>query len=357
MKAYHLCHKDYHLVKDVSPTELIANIIKLAYMKAKIASKKSEVYILNKVILNAKKILLELKSKAPKVSVLKKFTKEQKDLLKSNISDTIKRFIKWTVIMLEKANAQQMMKEKAEEVSAAAAAAAKAASEAAESATKKAAEWAKTKAGKKALNKLEAMKNKGFSKDSYELVKLYRDGNLILSTLKQLRKTIIARKCLDDRRRISTTKTPTMWEIRYVLGIKPGVSFYEKDWKAYKENGFIVVENKRSGQRYQKPQAEIVAAANAERESKMNTVDPYLYSNNVQYQYGKEITPQKRKSLLDLLKKIAATIAAVTAVVAEIKKLNEGSSGLGNILRGFANGAVNWLRTAKETCQEVKHTV
>ena len=71
MKAYHLCHNDYHLVKDVSPAELIANIIKLAYMKAKIASKKSEVYILDKVILSAKKILLELKSKVPKVSVLK----------------------------------------------------------------------------------------------------------------------------------------------------------------------------------------------------------------------------------------------------------------------------------------------
>lgn len=320
-----------HLVCDVSPTEIVSNIIKLAYVKLKLATSKTEVFVLNKIIVSCKKLLLNLKNDYywPTSEKIKQYIKANYDLLKVKVGITIRKFIMWTVSMLQKSYEQQRIREKAE-------AAAKAAAEAAKEAVTKAAES---------------------KKDSSELATLYNDGIAVIKTLKQMQRVLIARRYADDRRRISTTKTPTMWEIKYVLGIKPGVSFYEKDWKAYKENGFIVVENKRTGQRYQKPQSEIVAAANAEREEKLNTADPYLSSGGVQYGDIVEITPQQKNSLRNIIKKIGAVIASITGVVTAIKALKSNASGWSRALRDFVANSLSWLHTARETWREVNRAV
>lgn len=356
MDACRLYKDKKYLIRDASSVDIISKIVKLASEKLKSATSKVDADALKKIISSGKKLLTNVAGKLPSSWLLKEYMKAHYTLLKLNIGMTMKKFFMWTVAMLQKSYEKQRLKEKAEAVASAAADAAKAATEAAEKAAKKAAKWAETKAGQEAMRKISEIK-KARSLDSADLINLYRDSLSVLSTLKQLKKALIARQFSDDRRRISRTKNPTMWEIRYVLGIKPGVQFYEKDWKAYKQNGFIVVENKRTNESYRKPQAEVVAAANAEKESKMNTVDPYLNSGEVQYGESEFSTPQKKRSLRELLKKLAATIAAVTAVVSEIKKLHSGSSGLGNVLRNFANGAVNWMRTAKETWQEVNRAV
>lgn len=311
------------LMYDASIIDVISMIIKLAQTKLKIAATKAEVFALERIISIGKK-LLAFKSKLPPSELLKKYIKAHYDLLRLNISATMKKFIMWSCLMLEKSYKKQEVKEKAE-------AAARAAAE--------------------AVQKAATSKN-----DSDELVRLYRDGKYIVKTLKQLRRALIGHKIEDDRRRISTTKTPTMWEMRYVLGIKPGVSFYEKDWKAYKENGFIIVENKRTGQRYQKPQSDVVAAANNERASRINTADPYLNSGDVQYGEG-ELAPQQKNSLVRIIKKIGAVIASVTGVVTAIKALKSNASGWSNALRDFLANTLSWLHTAKETWKTVNSVV
>lgn len=336
------------LVRDILPTEPIKKVIRLAQTKLKEATTNEDKAILEKIIYIGKQILTRFKKWLPSSYLLKEYIKAHAQLLRLNIGIFSRKILMFTTAMLQKAYEQQRIKERSAE----AAEAAKAAAEAAKAATEAAAKWMETDRAKNAFKKL------GINKDSSELIKLYNDSMSILLSIKQLRRAIISRKHADDRRRISTTKTPSMWEIRYVLGIKPGVSFYEKDWKAYKENGFIVVENKRTGQKYQKPQSEVVAAANAERESKLNTADPYLNSGSIQYGGNDEFSsPQKKRSLRDILKKIGATIAAVTAVIAEIKRLHAGASGLGGILTNFTNGATNWIHTARETWREVNNAI
>lgn len=71
-------------------------------------------------------------------------------------------------------------------------------------------------------------------------------------------------KVCDDRRKISSTGTPSSWEVKYVLDIKPGVAFNINDWNRYYENGMVVVQSKRTGQIYKKPATEVVAAARQE---------------------------------------------------------------------------------------------
>jgi hypothetical protein len=351
MNKYRIYRDRKHSIYDVSPIELVSNIIRLASARLKLAATKAEVFALEKIIVNVKKILIELRNKASNSKKIKVYIKDCLNLLKSNIGSAVGKFIKWVVIMLEKANEQNEQSQLRERAESAAAAAKEAAALAAE----KYAKWSETKKGKKVLAQVAKLR-KLKAKDSNELIKLYRDSLSILNTLKCLKCMLVAHKYTDDRRRISTTKTPTMWEKKYVLGIKPGVSFNERDWKAYKENGFIVVENKRTGQTYRKPQTEVIAAANAERQEKLNTADPYLNSGNIQY--GTDVNnPKNKKSLISIMKTIAATIASVTMVVNEIKSLHSGSSGLGGILLNFANGAVNWLRNAKEAWKQVNKAV
>lgn len=310
---------------DPSPVKIVLTIISsiIKHLYSKIINIKNSIdkIVVSKIVEYGRKIINDLNGRRIRVNPflsIQKMTKYIKNILnihKSKISDSIKKIIAWSLIMLDMANKQYRQQQS---------------------------QGSETKA-------LSAL-------DSKKLIDLYNDSAAILKTLGSVKKIIKFNKYIDDRRRISTTKTPTMWERKFVLGIKPGVQFNEKDWKAYKENGFIVMENKRNGQKYQKPQHEVIAAANAEREEKMIREDPYLKSGNIQYGDPSE-SPKTKRSLLQILKTIAATIAAVTVVVNEIKTLHTSSEGLRSILLNFANGAVTWLRNAKEAWKQVNNRV
>lgn len=139
-------------------------------------------------------------------------------------------------------------------------------------------------------------------------------------------------RVLDDRRRISTTKTPTMWEIRQVLGVRPGVSFNEKDWKAYKENGLVIVENKRNGQRYQRSINELISIANQEKEAIENRQDPFTMS--AMSEYNSDYIPRSEKPKIEkILKSVGRIIGIISGAVITINTVKKGTKGWSNDIR------------------------
>ena len=321
---------------DSSINNTLYNVLKLASDAIRNAASKVDKEVLSKVIKITKDFISNARAFLPSKENLIAHIRAYSMLLKANISAKTMQIIMFIIRMIEKSYEQEEKNKEEELKQKAAEAAAKAAAEA---------------AAKAVINS----KKKSSKSDCYDLVRLYKDSLSIRRALLILKHTLVAKKFSDDKRRISTTMTPTMWEKKYVLGIKPGVSFNEKDWRAYKENGFVVVENKRTGQRYQKSQAELVAAANNEKAAKLNTADPLIGTAGYEYGNVEAATPQQKNSLRNIIRKIGITITALTGVITAIKALKTNASGWSTSLRNFLATSLSWIQTARETWQEVKN--
>lgn len=323
----------YKRFNDSSIKNALYNVLKLANNAIRNATSKLDKDVLYKVIKITKDFITKARDILPAKEDLIAHIKAYSELLRLNIGIKTRQIIMFMIRMIEKSYEKEAKDKKEEEINKKAEEAAKAAAEAA----------------------YKAIKKKSSKSDSYGLLRLYKDSLAIRRALIILKHTLIAKKFTDDKRRISTTMTPTMWEKKYVLGIKPGVSFNEKDWRAYKENGFVIVENKRTGQRYQKSQSELVAAANNEKAMKMNTADPLIGTAGYEYGNVDAVTPQQKLSLRNIIKKIGMTITAITGTIAAIKALKSSASGWSASLRNLLATSLSWMQTAKDTWQEVKN--
>lgn len=317
----------YKRFNDSSIKDVLYDILRLVNNSIKNTSRQVDKGILSKVLKITKDFLSKIGNFLPTKENLIAHIKAYSELLKWNIAVKTRQIIMFIIRMILKSYEKEEINRKAAE-------AAKVADE----------------------SVMNAAKNKASKAYSYDLIRLYKDSLNIRKALVILKHTLIAKKFSDDRRRISTTNTPTTWEKKYVLGIKPGVSFNEKDWRAFKENGFVVVENKRTGQRYRKSQSELVAAANNEKLAKLNTTDPLIGTPGYEYDLGNEsVPPQQKNTLRNIIRKIGITITAITGTITAIKALKSSSSGWGVALRDLLATSLSWIQTARETWQEVKN--
>jgi hypothetical protein len=219
---------------------------------------------------------------------------------------------------------------------------------AAEKAAKAAAEAAK-KAGETAVEA-------ATKKDSMKMIMMCHDCAYIVNQMLRVRKALIAIKHNDDRRRIGTTKKPTAWEIRYVLGINPNININMNDFKAYRENGFVVVEDKRKGTTYRKPFNEVMAAAEAERQGRLNNVNPDLIgvggspaSYNAAY-----MSSQDRNKVEKGIKNIDAILKALLATIGTLAAIKAATSGWGAGLRDFIANLYMTITKGKKVREELK---
>ena len=182
-----------------------------------------------------------------------------------------------------------------------------------------------------AIRKAEAAVRDSRKKSQVTADSIYRDCKMIFRNVSRVSKAI--KKIRDSRGRISTTTTPTVWEIRQVLGVKPGMSFNERDWKAFKENGMVIVQNRQKPElRYQRSVNELISIANQERMAIENKRDPYVM--NAQEQYGADYISKSEKSKIEkALRWVKTILAAVSGAVITINAISSGTKGWGAKIR------------------------
>ena len=208
---------------------------------------------------------------------------------------------------------------------------------AAEKAAKAAAEAAK-KAGETAVEA-------ATKKDSMKMIMMCHDCAYIVNQMLRVRKALIG-----------TTKKPTVWEIRYVLGVNPNININMNDFKASRENGFVVVEDKRKGTTYRKPFNEVMAAAEAERQGRLNNVNPDLIgvggspaSYNAAY-----MSSQDRNKVEKGIKNINAILNALLATIGVLASIKAATSGWGLSLRDFIANLYMIITKGKKVREELK---
>lgn len=185
--------------------------------------------------------------------------------------------------------------------------------------------------------------------------KTFKDCYCLLKQLVRIHDCL--KKKEDARTRVSRTAKPSQWEIRYVLGIKPGVNYVASEWKAYRENGFVVVKHKTNGTEYRKPFSEIVEAANREAAQKANTANPDyvagMYSGYGSGNYGNtsagsdgyqsnDIPKQERGRVKTLILKITDLLKLLTGMVVAFKALKSAGPTLRSI-RDFVANTVTYI--------------
>lgn len=217
----------------------------------------------------------------------------------------------------------------------------------------------KDKIIKNIKEQLESYNKKSSQNDS---ASSFRDCYILLHQVMKIHDCLVKKK-LDARTRISRTAKPSQWEIRYVLGVKPGVNYVSSEWKAYRENGYVVVKNKNNGTEYKKPFNEVVQAANQEAASKANNVNQdYIAgmyhgygntavgpgnissegsaSNTTTVQNG--IYPQEKSKLRMLMLKITDLLKILTGMVIAFKGLKSAGATARNI-RDFVYNTVTYI--------------
>ena len=224
---------------------------------------------------------------------------------------------------------------------------------AAEKAAKAAAEAAKAAAEKAG----EAATNAVAKKDSMRMIRMCHDCAYIVNQMLRVKKALIAIKHNDDRRRISTTKKPSAWEIRYVLGVNPNININMNDFKAYRENGFVVVEDKRKGTRYQKPFNEVMAAAETERQGRLNNTNPDLIgvNGNAPSAYNAAyMSTQDRNKVEKGIKNINAILTAIAATITTLAGIKAATQGWGAGLRDFIANLYMTISKGKKIREDLK---
>ena len=230
---------------------------------------------------------------------------------------------------------------------------------AAEKAAKAAAEAAKAAAEKAG----EAAAGAITKKDSMRMIRMCHDCAFVVNQMLRVRKALVAIKHNDDRRRISTTKKPSAWEIRYVLGVNPNININMNDFKAYRENGFVVVEDKRKGTRYQKPFNEVMAAAENERQDRLNRANPDLVGvgnrnvgagYNSAYMEANTLSSGEKNKVEKGIKNIDNILKALLATIGTLAAIKAATTGWGAGLRDFIANLYMVITKGKKVREELK---
>lgn len=199
-------------------------------------------------------------------------------------------------------------------------------------------------------------------KDNIKIIRMCNDCALVVNQMLRVRKALVAIKHNDDRRRISTTNKPTVWEIKYVLGVNPNVNINMSDYKAYRENGFVVVEDKRKGDRYQKPFNEVMAAAEHERQGRLNRSNPDLIgvgNNSVNYgsaymANNNAISSGEKSKVEKGIRKIDNILNALLATISTLTAIKAATSGWGAGLRDFVANLYMLITKGKKVREDLK---
>ena len=193
------------------------------------------------------------------------------------------------------------------------------------------------------------------SKDSAELLRLYKDCLTTVNSIKKIQKFLVSKKLRDSRGRISTTTTPTVWEVRQVLGVKPGMSYNEKDWKAYKENGMVIVQNRHKTElRYSKPVNELISIANRERAALENKKDPYVENSPEGYSY-ETINPKEKSKIERALRVVNSALKAFLAVLGTIGLIKSATKGWGAELRDLIATVLLSKQKVEQSMNRIKN--